>query len=328
MQEMDKNLFIEDKIREVYKEIMKTVPSDHLVLENVGIQFTVLVHSVIFFNIAVYQMCGFSGSLAGSCSRWDWPGECLEFCEPQKKAKGPRHQQGSYSSRRSSLETRTRDRVEIWVRRFSDKFSKHEMTQWKNFAHETAIVQSIKFHWSLPVGKGCRQNWWIKNCERKNRLRFLFSLAKLLGPKKAETTAKEGEVSCIHRQWWHVFAVHLELEISFDWQKLFSFQPESRQGQHVGDQLKSARKKNPKSETQSRLESWKNIVNSDDYMKFLSNEVSCSASWIRVSNPLAPKKISSTKGAMLSLGLTSTVLFKGNWLHEHGVSLLWLWGGR
>jgi hypothetical protein len=33
---MDKNLFLGEEIREVYKEIMQTVPTDHLELENVS----------------------------------------------------------------------------------------------------------------------------------------------------------------------------------------------------------------------------------------------------------------------------------------------------
>ena len=33
---LDKNLFLSDEIREVYREIMKTVPSDHLNLDHVS----------------------------------------------------------------------------------------------------------------------------------------------------------------------------------------------------------------------------------------------------------------------------------------------------
>ena len=33
---LDRNLFLGDEITEVYSEIMKTVPSDHLSLENVS----------------------------------------------------------------------------------------------------------------------------------------------------------------------------------------------------------------------------------------------------------------------------------------------------
>ena len=33
---LDKNLFLSDEIREVYREIMKTVPSEHLNLDHVS----------------------------------------------------------------------------------------------------------------------------------------------------------------------------------------------------------------------------------------------------------------------------------------------------
>ena len=33
---LDKSLFLSDEIREVYKEIMQTVPHDHLELDNVS----------------------------------------------------------------------------------------------------------------------------------------------------------------------------------------------------------------------------------------------------------------------------------------------------
>jgi hypothetical protein len=36
---LDKNLFLSDEIREVYREIMKTVPSDHLNLDHVSVMF-------------------------------------------------------------------------------------------------------------------------------------------------------------------------------------------------------------------------------------------------------------------------------------------------
>ena len=35
VKQLDSNLFLGDEITEVYKEIMKTVPNDHLLLENV-----------------------------------------------------------------------------------------------------------------------------------------------------------------------------------------------------------------------------------------------------------------------------------------------------
>ena len=38
VKKLDSNLFLGDEITEVYKEIMKTVPTDHLELENVGYQ--------------------------------------------------------------------------------------------------------------------------------------------------------------------------------------------------------------------------------------------------------------------------------------------------
>ena len=36
MKQMDSSLFLGDEISEVYKEIMKTVPKDHLDMENVS----------------------------------------------------------------------------------------------------------------------------------------------------------------------------------------------------------------------------------------------------------------------------------------------------
>jgi hypothetical protein len=39
VKQLDSNLFLGNEINEVYREIMKTVPSDHLDLENVCIRF-------------------------------------------------------------------------------------------------------------------------------------------------------------------------------------------------------------------------------------------------------------------------------------------------
>lgn len=38
MKSLDKNLFLSDEIKEVYREIMKTVPTDHLKLDDVSLK--------------------------------------------------------------------------------------------------------------------------------------------------------------------------------------------------------------------------------------------------------------------------------------------------
>ena len=39
MKKLDSNLFLGEEIRDVYNEIMKTVPRDHLDCENVSLRF-------------------------------------------------------------------------------------------------------------------------------------------------------------------------------------------------------------------------------------------------------------------------------------------------